>query len=144
MSHTAAAKWLDEAGVERRRVGRPRTRGDVGQLTLRVSEVEYAGLAFRARQRQMSLRAVTAAVIAEALDAGKEPVEPSGPPERSISPLLPVEVLDRLHVEADRRGMSVTALALGLALTAVPAGISGSATTGRRKAIWRTQSDQKQ
>lgn len=66
----------------------------------------------------MSLPAVTATIVAEALAAGKDPAVLSGPPTYSISS-VPVDILDRLRLEADRRGMSVTALALALALTAV-------------------------
>ena len=60
------------------------------------------------------------AIIGEALTEGRDPRELTGSPAKVITVALPVEVLDRLRVEADRRGVSLTALARGLVLTAVP------------------------
>ncbi len=120
VSQTSAAKWLRDAGIATRRTGRPRKGADVGRINLHVSEVDYAGLRFRAAQRGAGIQATAAAIISEALEAGTEPRELSGSPSRVITVALPVAVLDRLRAEADRRGISVTALARGLVLTAVP------------------------
>ncbi len=117
--HTAA-KWLRAAGIETRRTGRPRKGAEVGRINLHVSAADHAGIAFRAAQREQGIQKTAAAIVAEALEAGREPCEPSGPPAKAITVALPVAVLDRLRVEADRRGMSVTALARGLVLTEVP------------------------
>ncbi len=120
VSQTSAAKWLREAGIETRRTGRPRKGADVGRINLHISEVAHAGLRFRAVQRGASLQATVAAIVSEALEAGREPRELSGPPAKVITVALPAAVLDRFRVEADRRGMSVTALAAGFAVLAVP------------------------
>ena len=120
VSHASVATWLREAGIETK-TGRPRKKGaDVGRINLHVSEVDYAGLRFRAVQRGAGLQATAAATVVEALEAGLEPRQPSGPPAKVITVALPVEVLDQLRAEADRRGVSVTALAAGLAVSAVP------------------------
>ncbi len=120
VSQTTAAKWLREAGIGTRRAGRPRKSGDAGRITLHVSEVDHAGLRFRAAQRGAGLQATAAAIVAEALETGREPRDLSGPPARYVTITLPAAVLDRLRVEADRRGGSMTALAAGLAVSAVP------------------------
>ena len=120
VSQTSAAKWLKAAGIETRRTGRPRKGADVGRINLHVSAVDYAGLRFRAAQRGEGIQATAAAIIAEALDEGRQPRDLSGSPAKVITVALPVAVLDQLHVEADRRGVSVTALAAGLAVSAVP------------------------
>ena len=109
VSQTSAAKWLRAAGIETRRTGRPRKGADVGRINLRLSEVDHAGLRVRAVQRSAGLQATATAIICEALDEGREPRELSGPPDKVITVALPVEVLDRLRVEADRRGVSLTA-----------------------------------
>lgn len=120
VSGAAASKWLRAAGIETRRAGRPRKGADVGKLNLHVSEVDHAGLRFRAAQRGAGLQVTAAALVVEALNAGSEPRELSGPPARYVTITLPAGVLDRLRVEADQRGVSVAALAAGLAVSAVP------------------------
>ncbi len=120
VSQTSAAKWLREAGIETRRTGRPRKGADVGRINLHVSAVDHAGLRFRAAQRGAGLQATAAAIVIEALAECREPRELTGPPSKVITVALAVEVLDRLRVEADRRGVSVMALAAGLAVSAVP------------------------
>ncbi len=120
ISHTAASNWLRAAGIETRRAGRPRKGDDVGRINLRLSAVDYAGIAYRALQRGQGLQKTAAAIVVEGLEAGREPRELSGPPSKVITVALPAEVLDRLRVEADRRGVAVTALARGLVLAAVP------------------------
>lgn len=70
--------------------------------------------------RGVGLQATAASIVSEALEAGREPRELAGPPAKVITVALPVAVLDRLRVEANRRGVSVTALATGLVVSAVP------------------------
>ena len=62
VSQTSAAKWLRAAGIDTRRVGRPRKGGDAGRITVHVSEVDHAGLRFRATQRGEGLQATAAAI----------------------------------------------------------------------------------
>ncbi len=120
VSHTAAAGWLKAAGVRRRGSGRPRASAGEGRVTLHVSEVDHAGLKFRAAQRGAGLQVTVAAIIGDGLAAGGEPAELAGPAARHVTVKLSAEVLEQLRAAARARGVSMSALASGLAAAAVP------------------------
>ncbi len=111
VSHTSAAAWLKAAGVERRGSGRPRSSAGEGRVTLHVSEVDHAGLKFRAVQRSAGLQATVAAIIGDGLAAGVEPAELAGPAARHVTVKLSAEVLEQLRAAARARKVSMSALA---------------------------------